>query len=58
MRRRESIQELVDAGCYLKRHGSRHDIYANSKTGRVAFVPRHDEIGNSFCVLIRKWLGI
>ena len=26
MKRRELIRELVDAGCYLNRHGKKHDI--------------------------------
>jgi mRNA interferase HicA len=58
MKRRRFIQELVSAGCYLKRHGSQHDIYANPQTGRQAPVPRHPEIKDSLCVLIRKQLGI
>ncbi|MFL6212951.1 MAG: type II toxin-antitoxin system HicA family toxin [Blastocatellia bacterium] len=39
MKRRELIRELEDAGCYLKRHGGNHDIYANPKNGRTAPVP-------------------
>jgi len=49
---------LVDAGCYLKRHGGRHDIYANPKNGKSAPVPRHTEIKSSLCDVIRKQLGI
>ncbi|MBI4324426.1 MAG: type II toxin-antitoxin system HicA family toxin [Chloroflexi bacterium] len=58
MKRREFIRELHEAGCYLKRPGSRHDIYANAKTGRIAPIPRHTEIKNSMCELIRKQLGL
>jgi hypothetical protein len=36
LKRHELIRELVKAGCYLKRHGKRHDIYANPKTGHKA----------------------
>ncbi|MEK6529817.1 MAG: type II toxin-antitoxin system HicA family toxin [candidate division NC10 bacterium] len=49
---------MKDAGCVLKRHGKRHDIYSSPKTGRNAPVPRHTEIANSLCKLIRKQLGI
>ena len=56
MKRGNFVRELVDAGCYLKRHGARHDIYANARTGRQAPVPRHPEIKESLCKLIRKQL--
>ncbi len=36
MKRHELIRELIDAGCYLKRHGKKHDIYANPKNGKKA----------------------
>ena len=58
MKRHDFIQELVKAGCYLKRHGSNHDIYENSKNGKKAPVPRHSEIKNSLCELIRKQLNL
>ena len=58
MKRENFIRELVDAGCYLKRHGKKHDIYANPKNGKQAPVPRHAEIKESLCQLIRKQLGI
>lgn len=58
MKRRRFIQELEQAGCRLKRHGANHDIYENPATGRVAPVPRHAEIADSLCVLIRRQLGI
>ncbi|HXG92756.1 MAG TPA: type II toxin-antitoxin system HicA family toxin [Blastocatellia bacterium] len=58
MKRRAFIRELVNAGCYLKRHGSDHDIYANPKNGKKAPVPRHAEIKDSLCDLIRRQLGL
>jgi predicted RNA binding protein YcfA (HicA-like mRNA interferase family) len=58
VKRRELIRELADAGCYLKRRGKRHDIYANPKNGRSAPVPRHAEIKESLCELIRKQLAL
>ena len=58
MKRREFIRELVEAGCYLERHGKKHDIYVNTLTGRKSPVPRHSEIKNSLCQLIRKQLKI
>jgi len=58
VKRRNFIRELVNAGCYLKRHGKNHDIYTNSKNEKKAPVPRHPEIKESLCELIRKQLGL
>ncbi|MHC4477293.1 MAG: type II toxin-antitoxin system HicA family toxin [Planctomycetota bacterium] len=58
MKRKALIKELVKGGCYLKRHGSKHDIYANPGSGKQAPVPRHPEIRESLVRLIRKQLGI
>jgi hypothetical protein len=58
VRRREFIRELVEAGCYLQRHGKKHDIYANPRTGKKAPVPRHSDVKGSLCELIRRQLGL
>ena len=58
MKRTQFIRELVDAGCELKRHGKKHDIYINPHNGKKAPVPRHSELKESLCVLIRKQLRI
>ena len=58
MKRKELIKELEKAGCYLKRHGAKHDIYVNPKNGKKAPVPRHAEIKNTLCELIKKQLGL
>ncbi len=52
------IRQLVRSGCHLKRHGSRHDIYINPQNGKKAPIPRHTEIKDSLCKLIRKQLGL
>jgi len=58
VKRNDLIKELVSAGCYLKRHGAKHDVYINPKNGRKAPVPRHMEIKNTLCELIKKQLGL
>jgi predicted RNA binding protein YcfA (HicA-like mRNA interferase family) len=58
VKRQEFIKELTAAGCYLKRHGANHDIFVNQKNGRKAPVPRHAEIKDSLCMLIKKKLVI
>ncbi len=44
MKRRDLIAELERMGGELLRHGARHDIYRQPKTGRAEPVPRHREI--------------
>ena len=58
MKRKELIRELEKAGCKLHRHGGKHDIYINSINGNKAPIPRHKEIKDSLCRLIRKQLGL
>ncbi|MFQ6041793.1 MAG: type II toxin-antitoxin system HicA family toxin [Candidatus Poribacteria bacterium] len=58
MKRRVLIRELIRSGCYLKRHGKRHDVYINPKNGKKAPIPRHTEIKKSLCEIIRKQLGL
>ncbi|HXU31872.1 MAG TPA: type II toxin-antitoxin system HicA family toxin [Thermoanaerobaculia bacterium] len=58
MKRGDLLRELARAGCVLKRHGGSHDIYWNPATGARAPVPRHQEIKNTLCDLIRRQLGL
>jgi len=58
MKRRAFIRELEKAGCYLRRHGKKHDIYINPINGRKAPIPRHTELKNSLCDLIRRQIGL
>jgi len=34
MKRQEFIRQIERAGCLLRRHGRRHDIYRNPANGR------------------------
>jgi len=58
LKRKDFIREVIAAGCYLKRHGPKHDLYANPRNGRKAPVPRHSEIKESLCTMIRQQLGL
>ena len=44
MKRLDLVRRLEEMGCTLLRHGGRHDIYHNPRTGRSEPVPRHREI--------------
>ena len=58
MKRRAFLKELTQEGCKFHRHGGRHDLYINPANGRKAPVPRHSELRNSMCRLIRQQLGL
>ncbi|MCC6368483.1 MAG: type II toxin-antitoxin system HicA family toxin [Bryobacterales bacterium] len=58
MNRRDFIRELEAAGCSLKRSGGRHDIYHNKSANLSSPVPRHSEVPDSLCKLIRKQPGL
>ena len=51
MKRRDLIQRIEGVGCVLLRHGGKHDIYHNPKTGATQPVPRHKEVNE---ILARK----
>jgi len=52
------IRYLVKKGCFLLRHGDRHDIYQNPVNGKKAPIPRHSEIKNTLFELIKKQLDV
>ena len=45
-------------GCYVLRHGSRHDVYINPKNGLKQPIPRHREIDENLVRHIKKYLGL
>lgn len=58
MKRQKLIQRLDAAGCVFIRHGTRHDLYANPKTGKKQAVPRHREIDENLARHILKVLTV
>ena len=44
MKKVELLQKLNSQGAVFVRHGGKHDIYIQPKTGKEAAVPRHVEI--------------
>jgi len=57
MKRKDLIRRITSVGCELVRHGSRHDLYKNPKTGKKQPVSRHDEIDESLAKHIIKELA-
>lgn len=56
MKRKELVKLITSAGCVLLRHGGRHDLYRNPKTGKKQPVPRHGEIDENLAKHIIKQL--
>jgi predicted RNA binding protein YcfA (HicA-like mRNA interferase family) len=57
MKRKELLKRITSTGCTLVRHGGRHDLYTNPKTGKKQPVPRHDEIDDNLAKHIIKKLA-
>ncbi len=57
MKRRDLIKKLENMGCYLSRHGGKHDWYTNDKTKKSQPVPRHKEINEYLAQSIIKKLS-
>jgi predicted RNA binding protein YcfA (HicA-like mRNA interferase family) len=56
MKKKELIKKITAAGCIFVRHGSRHDLYLNPRTGARQPIPRHDEIDENLAKHIIKML--
>jgi mRNA interferase HicA len=57
MKRRDLVAELERGGSVLLRHGAKHDIYHQPKTGKSEPVPRHREIQEFLAKKIIKSLA-
>jgi hypothetical protein len=58
MNRGALLLHLRRHGCYLKREGRSHSLWANPVTGHVEAVPRHTEISNRLAAKICQALSI
>ncbi len=55
MKRRELIKLLEEFGCFLARHGAKHDWYTNPTTKQSQPVPRHNDINENLArSILRK----
>ncbi|MBQ7157674.1 MAG: type II toxin-antitoxin system HicA family toxin [Bacteroidaceae bacterium] len=41
MKTKQFCLEAIAHGCYVKRHGSNHDIWYSPITGKTFAIPRH-----------------
>jgi mRNA interferase HicA len=58
MKRKDLLRIIESKGCYLLRHGARHDVFVNPANGRKQPVPRHVEVDENLAKHIQKFLGL
>ena len=58
MKRGALLRHLRRYGCYLKREGGRHSLWANPGTGAVEAILRHTEIPDRLAQKICRGLGV
>jgi len=57
MKRNLLLKELRKRGAIFVRHGGKHDIYVNPKTGVIEQIPRHSDIEENLARNIIKNLS-
>jgi mRNA interferase HicA len=58
VKRSTLLAHLRKHGCYLKREGHKHSLWANPATGAVEAVPRHTEVPDLLARKICRGLGV
>jgi predicted RNA binding protein YcfA (HicA-like mRNA interferase family) len=54
MKRNLLLKEIHKRGAVFVRHGKKHDIYENPKTGIIEQIPRHSDIEENLAKNIIK----
>ncbi|MDR2766692.1 MAG: type II toxin-antitoxin system HicA family toxin [Treponema sp.] len=57
MKKFDLIRKLNQQGAIFLRHGAKHDVYTQPRTGKEAAVPRHDDINEFTAKAILKKLS-
>jgi hypothetical protein len=57
MKRGELLKRLKAQGCIYVKHGKKHDVYKNPRTGVEDRVPRHTDINEILAGVIIKNLS-
>jgi len=58
MKRQTLLRHLRKHGCYLKREGRAHSLWASTRTGEVEAIPRHTEIPDKLARKICRGLSV
>ena len=54
MKRNLLLKEIRKRGALFVRHGGKHDIYVNPKTGIIEQIPRHPDVDENLAGNIIK----
>ena len=54
MKRNLLLKEIRKRGAIFVRHGKKHDIYLNPKTGMIEQIPRHPDVDETLARNIIK----
>ena len=57
MKRKLLLKEIHKRGAIFVRHGRKHDIYRNPKTGTIEQIPRHPDVEENLARNIIKNLS-
>ena len=57
MKRGELLKCIKAQGCIFIKHGKKHDVYKNPRTGREGRIPRHNDINEILANVIIKNLS-
>ena len=57
MKRGALLKRLKAQGCVFVKHGKKHDVYKNPRTGAEDRVPRHSDISETLANYIIKNLS-
>lgn len=58
MKRRDLLRHLERHGCEFLREGGAHTVYVNRLAGKVATIPRHNEVNEHLARRICKDLEV
>ena len=57
MKRGALIKRIMAQGCIFIKHGKKHDVYKNLRTGIEERVPRHSDISENLAMHIIRNLS-
>jgi len=57
MKRGELLKRIKAQGCVFVKHGKKHDVYKNQRTGVEERIPRHKDINEILAGVILKNLS-
>jgi len=57
MKKGELLKRIKAQGCIFVKHGKKHDVYKNPRTGIEERVPRHTDINETLANFIIKNLS-